>query len=283
LASKTALVDFPLREFFTYDADGRAESKDVGRYLSGQAVHALGFDHGATTHVTTDSVFRSVSVNGATYNYFYDAFGKRRSKVYPTGAVDEFFHDTGHELLVDQGSDSLFSSVSPINPPTYFVTDEYIWLDGRPVALVRGKLTTNYVHLSDSSSVCRRNGEDAAACGIYFPVTDTVGKPVLMLDGAGRIAGTGDYQPYGHVNRVNQFAATDTPYPSGYSATIANFEQPGAAGLSTRYRVLFHLVDTQSVQTGGTADDSSGSRSNSIWTYQRRPARPRGDTLGAAK
>jgi RHS repeat-associated protein len=77
-----------------------------------------------------------------------------------------------------------------------------------------------------------------------------------MLDGARRIAGTGEYQPYGHVNRVNQFAATDTPYPSGYSATIANFEQPGAAGLSTRYRVLFHLVDTQSVQTGGTADDS---------------------------
>lgn len=47
----------------------------------------------------------------------------------------------------------------------------------------------------------RRMGE-AAACGIYFPSTDSLGKPVLMLDGSRRVAGTGEHDPFSHVNRV---------------------------------------------------------------------------------
>src|SRR5207244_1324200 len=116
-----------------------------------------------------DTVFKSVTVQGATYNHFYDAMNRRRFKSYPSGISDEFFYDLGHQLLVDQGNSTLLPSTA------VQVSDEYIWLAGRPVAIVRGNLTTAWVHQADNAGSCARNSE-AAGCGIYFPVTDVIGK-----------------------------------------------------------------------------------------------------------
>ncbi|WP_395831308.1 hypothetical protein [Archangium violaceum] len=90
-----------------------------------------------------------------------------------------------------------------------------MWLGGRPVAMVRGRLSNTWARQADTSTDCARNGE-AAACGVYFPVTDHIGKPVLMLDGGGRVAGAADHEPFGHVNRVALNAETTHPLDSWY-------------------------------------------------------------------
>ena len=92
---------------------------------------------------------------------------------------------------------------------------------------------------------------EAAACGVYFPVTDYLGKPVLMLDGSGHVAGAMDYEPFGHVNRVGLVAETAHPLDnnSAASQTLGTMEQPtGTSPLanhatSVRMRALFHGVD----------------------------------------
>ena len=100
------------------------------------------FSSGGTasgTNGALDTVFKSVSVNGAVYNYYYDALNRRRLKVYPAGPKDEAFHDTTNQLLVDQGNDAVLT-------PTTFPVDEYVWLGGRPVcSSVRSCLRRGYV------------------------------------------------------------------------------------------------------------------------------------------
>ena len=52
-----------------------------------------------------------------TYSYYYDAFGRRRAKATPLSTKDEYFYDLG------------------------VAEDDYIWLGGRPVLIVRGKFS----------------------------------------------------------------------------------------------------------------------------------------------
>ena len=186
-----------------------------------------------------DSAFKGASVNGAVYNYFYDAFNRRRVKVYPLGNTDEYFYDRGHQLLVDRGDDS--ASV----PPTFYPDDNYVWLGGRPVVVIRGKMNVNYGRLADSVGDCTRNG-DAAACGLYFPVTDHIGRPILMLGAQRRVVGTGEYDVFGTVNRVQLHKDTVHPYLNNSSVTVADFTQPrGAPSVTVSMRVLLHQVDVQ--------------------------------------
>jgi hypothetical protein len=52
------------------------------------------------------------------------------------GANDEYFHNGSNQLLSDRGVDSLTTVGS-------YPEDDYIWLGGRPVAVVRGKFNAN--------------------------------------------------------------------------------------------------------------------------------------------
>ncbi|HSP79389.1 MAG TPA: hypothetical protein VLQ93_12715 [Myxococcaceae bacterium] len=85
--------------------------KEVGRYMSGEPAHTLEFQYRAdlsgreTSGSAREAVFRTVKVNGATYSYYYDALGRRRAKVYPSGVRDEYFHSVGNTLLVNQRYD----------------------------------------------------------------------------------------------------------------------------------------------------------------------------------
>jgi hypothetical protein len=160
-----------------YDEEGRVKRKEGACKLDGQPAYVLSFEYGQPVGVATETVFRAVNVNGAFYNYYYyDAFGRRRAKSYPGGTSDEYFHGLRNQLLVDRGSSGITT------PVAHYTQDDYVWLDGRPVVMVRGKLGTSWVRLSDTSTDCARNGE-ASACGVYFPVTDHIGKPVLILEG----------------------------------------------------------------------------------------------------
>src|SRR5205807_5838202 len=93
----------------------------------------------------------------------------------------------------------------------------------------------------DSTGNCARNSE-AASCGIYFPIADLIGKAVLMLNAAGHIAGSGEYDPFGHVNRVFIGAESAHPYDSA-TGVFADFTQPVGSGFSTDLRVLVDLLD----------------------------------------
>ena len=78
--------------------------------------------------------------------------------------------DTRHQMLEDRGNATLMSSSGP------YPIDEYVWLGGRPVAVVRGQFSPSWVRQADDSPVCKRNGE-AGLCGLYGLTTDVLGKP----------------------------------------------------------------------------------------------------------
>jgi RHS repeat-associated protein len=233
-----------LKYNYAYDRDGRAATKSWPVDSSGDAgtVHSFASgDIGAGTHGALDSVFKSVSISGAVYNYYYDAFNRRRLKVYPAGPMDEAFHDTANDLLVDQGNDGVVA-------PTAHPTDEYVWLGGHPIMVIRSKLSTAWARFADSTGDCTRNG-DAAPCGFYFPVTDRLGKPVLMLDASRRVTGAAEYDVFGFPNRVSLNKETAHPYANSANLTLADFTQAigGTANPSTRVRLraIFDVVDTE--------------------------------------
>jgi len=278
LVSVTSQSDALLSSAYTYDADGRSVLKNMGTYSTGEPVHTLELGYGAppeggSSGSARETVFRTVRVNGLTYSYYYDALGRRRAKVYPSGVRDEFFHSASHELLVDQGSSNVLST-------SFRPVDDYVWLGGRPVVLLRGKLDPSLdIRLSDSSLDCQRNGE-AAACGAWFPVTDHIGKPVLMLDSAGRVAGAADYDPFGQVNRVTHHAGTKHPYAGSASSALATFFQPKESKVRVRIRTLFHMVDTKpgtdvaelvDVNTGSTLASASGPQLGRVVTSWVEP------------
>ncbi|MBN8232579.1 RHS repeat-associated core domain-containing protein [Corallococcus macrosporus] len=243
---------------FSYDADGRVVGKQLGLYVTDTPANVLDlryspFDASGGHGSARESVFRAVRVNGATYSYFYDAMGRRRAKVNPFNQRDEFFHDSRSELLVDQGWSDVFQS-------SFRVVDDYVWLGGRPIILLRGRLdATMDTRASDATADCRRDGE-AAACGIYFPITDNVGKPVVMLDGAGRVSGVADYQPFGHVNRFSVKDSTLHPYGDDDSETISGFVQPPEnAQVQVRVRPLFQYMDTHDSDDGAEIWDADTS------------------------
>lgn len=201
-----------------------------------------------------ESVFKTAVISnggagGRTYNYYYDAFGRRRLKAYPlAGVTDEYFYDLGHQMLEDRGSFSPLSSAP-------YPEDDYVWLDGRPVAVVRGQLDANFARQPDSSASCSRLG-DNVPCGIYFIVTDHIGKPVITLNRSGLLTGVYDYDPFGYLNRRSAQAETPHPYPNCMGSTdcttasggeIAEISQPpGDPKLAVKMRLRFHQVDTES-------------------------------------
>jgi RHS repeat-associated protein len=181
--------------------------------------------------------FRTVQVGNASFDYWYDAYGRRRMKVFPTQQTQEFFYDSQRHLLEDRGIASLGQSAP-------YPLDEYVWLDGRPLVMVCGSLDAGGNRRVDGASGCQSLGQQGA-CNIYFIVSDHIGKPVLMLDGAGRITGTGEYSPFGELNRVETWGETPHPYVNhAPRMELARVSQP-TLGLSMEVRLRFDMLDTE--------------------------------------
>ncbi|WP_233609528.1 RHS repeat-associated core domain-containing protein [Corallococcus sp. AB049A] len=262
---------------YSYDLDGRTIGKRWVE-VAGTPVYQLQFNHGASVGGASETVFRSVDVNGSTYEYFYDAMNRRRLKRYPTTVEDEFFYDLDHSLLVDRGN----SSVSPpVGGFTHYVDDTYVWLDDRPIMVVRGQLTSERARVVNPVGDCSRNGE-AAACGVYFPVTDALRKAIVIFDAAAKVAGAADYEPFGKVNRVSLYQDSLHPLPGLDGGTpqellLAEMNQPVPedGGVVIRERALFHLLGTANVahvelrnQTDGAtlAPSLSATAEGHVWT-----------------
>ncbi|RYD78895.1 MAG: RHS repeat-associated core domain-containing protein, partial [Verrucomicrobiaceae bacterium] len=258
-----------LKYSLAHDADGRVTQKRWAATMSGGPVYALGFEYGQAVGVATETVFRAVNVNGTYYNYFYDALGRRRLKSNPYGTTDEYFHSVSNRMLTDRGNNGLSTPIG------HFTLDDYVWLAGRPVALVRGKFSAAWARQPDSTGDCSRDGE-SVACGVYFPVTDHIGKPVVMLDASRRVTGAADTDPFGHVNRVTYNAETAHPYAHSTSTTLASFSQPKEnASVQVRMRARYHVVDTEpgadfvrlvDPDTSSVLDSQSGERRGRVTT-----------------
>ncbi|WP_248543351.1 RHS repeat-associated core domain-containing protein [Myxococcus fulvus] len=265
---------------YTHDADGRVTVKRWGP-LSGTPTHQVEFSSGPSANGGNETVFRSVQVNGSTYEYFYDALNRRRLKRYPSTVEDEFFHDISNRLLIDRGNPS---AIPPSGGYDHYVDDTYVWLGQRPVMVVRGRLSPQMNRETGSSVDCARNGE-AATCGVYFPVTDMMGKTLVMLDASGKVSGAADYDPFGYVNRVTQSAETSHPYLPSTNSTLATFSQATTSSLvSTRFRALFGEVDIKdSADTVTLVDVGTGlpqgpaisqPESGRVWSHWAQSSTP---------
>ena len=166
--------------------------------------------------------------------------------MYPTSVEDEYFYTAGSsQLLVDVGNNSVAS-------PTFHTLDEYVWLGGRPVLVIRGRTSLSYVRSADGTTACGRNG-GSERCDTYFPVSDEAGRVVLMLDGSRRVAGIGEYDVYGMVNKSMVVAETRHPYDAGLDLTLLAMQQP-RPGLALNIRAHFARLDTEDQSDGGHTD-----------------------------
>jgi len=197
-----------------------------------------------------DSVMKSVTVNrtGAaptTFNYRYDAFNRRRMKTYPFDSEEEFFYDSGQQLLTQR-------SGNVVGMATEWTVDDYIWLDGMPVAMVRGSFTSSFTRNLDTQASCNRFGEPGA-CGIYDIVNDYLPKPVLMLHAlTGKVANVALYDDFGDANRVPVIAGTGLP---AGSTMIADVQLPTGTATQYRARALYNILD---LPTGVSATINGG-------------------------
>lgn len=240
---------------FEYDADGRLITQHQWQSIDGfSQTLTLVPDDGQNG--AAGAVYREVMVNGAAYEYYYDSAGRRRLKVYPTGTTDEFFYD-GDKLIEDRGSATTLDVFGNSGAPM----DEYVWLGGKPVAVLKSTFDSTWTRAPDRSGTCARNGE-ASACGIYFIVSDYLGKPVVMLDEAGLVTGVGEYQPFGQVNTVSGPAESNplnVPYEPNLSVSLGWFNQPTpvnpgtSAQQAVRLRVRFGQLSTKVIDPGGGA------------------------------
>ncbi|MFP2897605.1 RHS repeat-associated core domain-containing protein [Corallococcus sp. 4LFB] len=250
-AGQVGCLPYSITTRYLHDMAGRMSN--ASWYLSQtapQPYYALTLNATTTSPVDLGAVYRQVTStqlggSGVNYEYFYDAAGRRRLKRSWDGREDEYFY-SGTQLLVDVGH------VASSPSTTDYVLDEYVWLDGRPVALIKSRFTHSpFLRVADNTADCSRFGlESDVPCGTYFPVTDGLGKPVLLLDSKGRISGTGDYEPFGHVNRVAQYAAAQDAIPS-----MATLRVPSNPALVTQARARFEWVSA-SGQEGVYLSDS---------------------------
>lgn len=219
---------------YLYDDDGR-----VNRIATAFWWWSADFNYEAEGILTggLESVFKSVSVSGAagsaSYHYFYDAFNRRRIKSYPFDAKDEFFHGLSNELLSSVGSNR-------IGTPTSLVVDDYVWLGGRMVALIRGGFVGAgpSIRKNDDDFACSRLGE-AGHCGVQFVLSDQQSKPVMSIERAtGLVTSASLYDEFGNVNRVPLVSGVSGGHSGGWSAS-ASMPQGGMS----RARMLYNYVD----------------------------------------
>ncbi|MBX7096513.1 MAG: hypothetical protein K1X89_02275 [Myxococcaceae bacterium] len=223
---------------FTYDTDGRTLTKKglVDSTSAPSFSQSFGY---LTTTPGSDSVYRNVNVNGVSYQYYYDARSRRRQKAYSAayGAVsDEYYYDQGHQLLEDRGNRSLSTA-------TGYTIDEYIWLDGKAVAVWKSTTNTSWARTNDAySTTCTRN-DVSQPCGLVFLVNDYLPKPLVAIDGVGRLTGTGEYDPLGNVNRVEFWTQTGHPYANNQNFSLVELT-PAKVGLNMSVRVNLSSLDT---------------------------------------
>lgn len=71
-----------------------------------------------------------------------------------------------------------------MNGGSTYAVEDYVWLDGAPVAIIRGALTLSggaWVRGTETATTSCPKLSDGGFCGKYFLVTDAQARPVLMV------------------------------------------------------------------------------------------------------
>jgi RHS repeat-associated protein len=244
-----------------HDTDGRVTRVSDRKLVPGGSI--LSREIRLTPDNGLGSVYQSVGLayggGLATYQYFYDFEGRRRLKVNPAGITDEYFYDR-NQMIEDRGSFSVGGDDGK-------VIDQYIYLAGMPIAVLRRPLGDNGAEWIAEGYQLKRN-DIPMLSGIYYVVSDFISKPVAMLDGVGRLAGLMEYAPFGSVNRVRigvDARQGYSPYPSGaYGANEDRvlgqvIQPPRTAKQSVRARVRFAVVNSLSGDDLRIEDHATGS------------------------
>lgn len=232
-------------------------------------------------------VYRWVSNESGSYEYFYDADNRRRIKTYASGAQDEFFfRPASTELLSDVGNSEVYG-------PQTHPTDDYVWLGGMPVAVVRGRLDAQMQRMEDQNGDCGRNGASitptgvsvGSACGVYFPVSDPQGRIALVLDGAQRVAGVGESDPYGNVNQIDVAVGSDHPYSPYFHLQrdlVHGFEHTKWASDVTEVRTRLHYfaVDVEPSDDSWLEDSKGQSLTSALLRCGTAGSSPCGEGMG---
>jgi RHS repeat-associated protein len=161
--------------------------------------------------------------------------------------------------------------------PDASTLDAYLWLDGRPVALIKTKFAASWTRPPDLTGDCKRNGESVPS-GVYFLVTDYLQKPVLMLDSYRRVSGMAEYAPFGHINRVTYLGDTAHPYANNTRSVLGYFNQPApSAATRVQLRARYAFVDVEGGYDFAYLSDQNG---NELWPVEGDTARVTGRQQG---
>lgn len=221
---------------YEYDADGRQTRRNAAEDSNGQPTASVDYVFPPSTGLGgggIDVALRAVTLNspgfqGLHYEYFYDRDNKRIEKVYPNGATEDFFYDLEKRLIAERS----FAGVH--EDESNFIWDEYIYLGGMPIAMIRSTVDnrSSYTQVADfegaegdiyisGSGACSRRNE-WGFCAIVQLVADYQGKPVLALNHHQNIMGVGEYDAFGFRNRAQT--------PCLYAGTNGDFSSCGSAG-----------------------------------------------------
>ncbi|MEW5741188.1 MAG: RHS repeat-associated core domain-containing protein [Myxococcota bacterium] len=174
----------------------------------------------------------------------------------------EFFYDLGHQLLTETSPENVAGTST-------YTLEDYVWLDGAPVAIIRGRLVWNgsaWVRATEAATTTCTKLSDGGFCGRYYVVTDAQARPVLMVrQSTGEVTQAATYDAYGHANRVAMVAGADSN--PGFT-TIGAVSLPSGQKWA-RLRANYVHVPSNTISLNGTAvfTGSSGPAANVVSGY----------------
>lgn len=225
-------TDYFVKYNATHNASGVVTKIEANKPAGGSAKWTLDLAYSSTRAIS--DVFTSVKMNGTlVYDYFYDAFGRRRMKRDPFSNGYEFTYDLGHQLLVDQTWSDENGYGSGL--------DEYVWLDGRPVVAFRGSVNGMGVHETETlgsppgSMGCWRPEEGDLHCGAFHLVSNQQNFVILSLsDYDGKVSSFSLPDADGVINQP-RFV-----HFGGYGSSLAEaFDVPETFSKDARFRTVY--------------------------------------------
>jgi len=178
---------------WTYDGVGNRQTEGSTVYsyapgtnrLSGAGGTSFGYDNNGNT---TSETSRSYTYNqnqrmiqavngGTTANYTYNGNGQRVKKVVG-GATTVFHYSLSGQLIAESDN-------------TGTITAEYVYLNGQPLAQIRGANT-------------------------YYYHNDHLATPQKMTDSSGTVVWAADYKPFGEVNITTNTITNNLRFPGQY-------------------------------------------------------------------
>ncbi len=230
---------------YGYDLDGRLTTMTGANDSTGQPNSVTRFIYpyaGLAGNGGDGSVVRAVTVSGLTYNYYYDGSNRRVRKQHPTGAVEDYFYNPRGELLSERSF--TFATNSRGN-----TVDEYIWLNGQPIASIRSLFLGDMTraaewdgYTSPQGGVCPRRNENAR-CGLYWLNPDRMGRPTFAIDKNFQLSGVGEYDAFGSMNRVELHRETPHPHAVNQTYMLAEGVTREKLGTALRARARISFAD----------------------------------------